>query len=82
MAKKYPAGKFKAECLMLMDRVKKYGEAVTITKHGKPVAKLVPAEDPDSEISSSSPFGLLAGTGEIKGDIIESLNEKWSADDK
>lgn len=82
MAKKYPAGKFKAECLMLMDRVKKYGESVTITKHGKSVAKLVPADEPEAEGSAISPFGVLAGSGEIKGDIVGSLNEKWNADDK
>ncbi len=45
MYKKIPAGKFKSQCLMVMDRVKKYGEPVTITKHGKPVATLVPADD-------------------------------------
>lgn len=82
MTQKYPAGKFKAECLMLMDRVKKYGQAVTITKHGKPVAKLVPA-DADMDASElESPFGIMAGTGEIKGDIVGSLNEKWDADEK
>lgn len=80
MAEKYPAGQFKAQCLMLMDKVKKYGQSVTITKHGKPVAKLVPVIDDADGVAS--PFGSMAGTGEIKGDIIKSTGEKWSADEK
>ena len=42
--KTVPAAKFKANCLALMDKVHETGESVVITKHGKPVAKLVPAE--------------------------------------
>lgn len=37
-----PAGKFKALCLKLMDDVNQNHQEITITKHGKPVAKLVP----------------------------------------
>jgi len=39
-----PATKFKATCLDLMDRVAATGEVVVITKHGRPIAKLVAAE--------------------------------------
>jgi len=42
--KQIPAGEFKAQCLALMDLVSQTGEPVLITKHGKPMAKLVPAE--------------------------------------
>ena len=41
--KQMPAGEFKARCLKVMDQVHKTREPVVITKHGKPVAKLVPA---------------------------------------
>ena len=37
------AAAFKARCLQIMDRVSETGAEVTITKHGRPVAKLVPA---------------------------------------
>jgi prevent-host-death family protein len=37
-----PAAVFKAECLKLMDEVARTGQPVVITKHGKPVAQLVP----------------------------------------
>jgi|SRR5688572_18344212 prevent-host-death family protein len=37
-----PAATFKATCLELMDRVRETGEEFVVTKHGRPVAKLVP----------------------------------------
>ena len=39
--KQIPATEFKAKCLALLDRVGP--EGVVITKHGRPVARLVPA---------------------------------------
>jgi prevent-host-death family protein len=39
---KMSATEFKAKCLAVLDRVHASGEAVTITKHGRVVAKLVP----------------------------------------
>ncbi|MBV2168841.1 MAG: type II toxin-antitoxin system prevent-host-death family antitoxin [Bdellovibrio sp.] len=79
--KKMPAGQFKAQCLMVMDRVKKYGQAVVVTKHGKPVVKVVPAQN-DSEEEKMSPFGSMSGTIEVQGDVVGSLSEKWDADEK
>ena len=43
-APQVPAAEFKATCLELMDKVKATGAEYVITKHGKPVAKLVPVE--------------------------------------
>jgi prevent-host-death family protein len=45
-AKYVAAADFKATCLELMDNVKKTGDEYVITKHGKPVAKLVPCGAP------------------------------------
>jgi antitoxin (DNA-binding transcriptional repressor) of toxin-antitoxin stability system len=59
------AGKFKAECLAVMDEVSQTGEAVLITKHGKPVAKLVAPDNPADEV-----FGFMAGKVKIVGDIV------------
>lgn len=39
------ATEFKAHCLSLLDRVKTQHETITITKHGRVVARLVPASD-------------------------------------
>jgi len=41
------AAEFKAKCLSVLDRVRERGESVTITKRGRVVARLVPAEDAD-----------------------------------
>ena len=59
-----PAGEFKARCLRVMEEVKKYRTAVVITKKGRPVAKLVPADAPATGV-----FGCMAGTARIVGDI-------------
>jgi len=63
--KKMAAGKFKAQCLAVMDEVQQTGVPVLITKHGKPVAKLVPAPDPADDV-----FGYMAGKVKIIGDIV------------
>jgi prevent-host-death family protein len=63
--KEVAAGTFKAQCLAIMDKVRQTGEPVLITKRGKPVAKLVPAEKPGDDI-----FGYMAGKVKIVGDVV------------
>lgn len=41
-----PAGAFKQGCLALIDQVAERKDEIVITKRGKPVARLVPMEDP------------------------------------
>lgn len=38
------AAEFKAKCLKVMDEVAATGEAVVVTKRGKPIARLVPEQ--------------------------------------
>ncbi len=40
------AAQFKATCLALPDRVRESGQDIVVTKHGKPVAKVVRYEEP------------------------------------
>ncbi|MGA9711526.1 MAG: type II toxin-antitoxin system Phd/YefM family antitoxin, partial [Candidatus Sulfotelmatobacter sp.] len=63
--KQIPAGEFKARCLAIMDQVLQSGEPIVVTKHGKPVVKLVPAEKQEDDI-----FGYMAGRAKIVGDIV------------
>ncbi|MGA8871621.1 MAG: type II toxin-antitoxin system Phd/YefM family antitoxin [Candidatus Acidiferrales bacterium] len=63
--RKMAAGSFKANCLAVMDEVQAKRETVVITKHGKPVAKLVPVESLGDDI-----FGFLRGKVAITGDIV------------
>lgn len=51
------ASEFKAKCLAVLDEVRDSGREVTVTKRGKPVAKVVPVEGPET--------GSLRGKGEI-----------------
>ncbi len=60
------ASEFKARCLALLDEVASTGEPVTITKRGKPVARLIPP----LPVADESPQRRLRGTGRILGDII------------
>ena len=63
--KKMAAGSFKVHCLAVMDEVQAKRQTVVITKHGKPVAKLVPAD-----LSSDDIYNFLAGKGSIMGDVV------------
>lgn len=66
--KKIAAGKFKANCLAIMDEVQAKRETFVITKHGKPVAKLVPVTPGKDPI-----FGFYAGKGKIVGDVVSPI---------
>jgi prevent-host-death family protein len=63
--RKMAAGSFKVHCLAVMDEVQAKRESVLITKHGKPVAKLIPADSNADDI-----FNFLGGKGAIAGDVI------------
>jgi prevent-host-death family protein len=62
------AGKFKAQCLAVMDEVQAKRVPVLVTKNGKPVAKLVPLDLPEGE----DPLEVFRFPGkiEIHGDIV------------
>lgn len=46
------ASEFKARCLALIDQVADSGESLTVTKRGKPLARLVPMDAPVSMLGS------------------------------
>ena len=52
------AADFKARCLELMDCVRETGVEYVVTKHGRPVAKLVPY----SEDTATPFFGSMKGS--------------------
>ena len=67
-----PASRCKATCLELMDRVQQERMTVTITKRGKPAARLVPPEDERTPLFGSAPLV-------IHGDILAPLDEQWES---
>lgn len=72
---KVAATEFKARCLELMDRVAERRETYVITKRGRPVARLVPADVP----ARKSSFGCMAGEMQIVGDLARApwSDEEW-----
>jgi prevent-host-death family protein len=72
--KTIPAGTFKANCLAIMEEVKAKRETIVITKHGTPVAKLVPLDTQADEI-----FGFFKGKGSVTGDVVSPAltAEEW-----
>ncbi len=62
--KQMRASAFKARCLKVMKDVQATGEPVVVTKRGKPVVKVVPADTENSDL-----FGFMAGRMKIIGDI-------------
>lgn len=69
------AGIFKARCLQLLDEVGNRHLELIITKHGKPLARLIPIEDEHFSL-----FGCMKNSAVIKGDIVSGTDEEWEAD--
>ena len=68
--------KFKARCLAILERVRRTGEEVLVTRRGVPVARVVPPPPPDP--AAESTFGCMAGSFEEVGDVLEPLpEEEW-----
>ncbi|MEO5768560.1 MAG: type II toxin-antitoxin system Phd/YefM family antitoxin [Polyangia bacterium] len=62
---------FKATCLAVLERVRQTGESIVITKHGQPVAEVVPPRAVDQP--SRGFLGSLRGTARLVGDVTESM---------
>ena len=61
-----PVSEFKAKCLGLVEEVHKTRQPLRITRHGRPVAELIPA-GPDRKRKF---LGGMVGTGKVVGDIV------------
>ena len=68
-----PAGKFKARCLGLLDEVATTGDPVVVTRHGKPVAQIIPCPE------ATQVPNPLAGTVVFEKDIVSPLNVEWES---
>ncbi len=68
-----PAGRFKAQCLKLLDEVAETGETIVVTKRGKPVAKIEPVEEPPS--LKGSVIYLVSDE-----ELIAPIDEVWNAE--
>ncbi len=70
------AAEFKAKCLAVLDEVNRTREPVTVTKRGRPVARVVPIPAPVAGI-----YGLAEGTiSYAADDDLLSTGETWDAE--
>jgi len=65
-----PAGEFKAKCLALFDEVETRGRSFTVTKRGRPVARIVPL--------AASRSSLLGSLVHEEG-LLDPIDEVWEA---
>ena len=66
------AAKFKEQCLALLDQLD--ADGLIVTKHGKPVARVVPYEQQCADL-----IGSLQHKIKIQGDIL-TTGVRWNAD--
>lgn len=67
------AAKFKAQCLALLNHLDP--EGLLVTKHGKPVARVLPVSRASADL-----IGALRGRVRVTGDLI-STGARWDAGD-
>jgi len=70
--------KFKATCLAVIEKVRKSGRPILVTRFGEPMAEVVPAPPRNKP---KHWVGSLASTGRIHGDIVSPATqpEDWEA---
>jgi prevent-host-death family protein len=66
------AGEFKSKCLKLLDQVAGERQTLVITKHGRPVAQVVPMPATEGDL-----VGSMRGSVLWEGDIISPLENEW-----
>ena len=69
--------KFKATCLAVLEKVKKTGQPILVTRFGHPIAQIVP---PDT-VKHTIRFGTGVGSMTILGDIVGPIGDisDWEA---
>lgn len=68
--------KFKATCLAVIERVRRTGKPVVVTRRGEPVAEVVPPTPPRA---GNNWLGSMRGTVRYLGDIVSPASdpEEW-----
>lgn len=64
---------FKAKCLALLEQVRRTRQPIRITRHGKPVAEVIP---PTAVFDRAAWIGSMKDSVEIVGDIISPANDE------
>lgn len=67
-----PITKFKATCFAVLERVRRTGKPILVTRFGEPIAKIGP---PTPNAVRPEWVGVLAGTAVLHDDLIASAVE-------
>lgn len=80
--KEIPISKFKADAVAVLDEVRQTGTPVRITRSGKVVAEILPPPVRAKRRKKPFPWGCMAGTAEIVGDISGPIGafDNWDPD--
>ncbi len=70
------ASRFKAECLAILDQVERMRISVVVTKHGRPIARVVPLDEPGQRSTLKGSVRLVAEDDEA----YYSTGERWDVD--
>ena len=70
--------KFKATCLAALDRVRRTGRPLRVTRFGKPLADVVPPQPAPRE---DGWLGAMQGRGRVTGDLVTPVAgaDEWDA---
>lgn len=64
---------FKAKCIGLLEQVRTTKQPLRVTRHGKPVAEIVP---PNEEIDRMEWIKSMQGSAETLGDIVSPATDE------
>jgi prevent-host-death family protein len=70
--KEVAISEFKAKCLALLEEVRKTRQPIRVTRHGKPMAEIVPST---AVMDRAAWIGSMKDTIKITGDIISPAND-------
>ena len=65
--------KFKAKCLSILQRVKRSGKPVLVTRFGRPIAEIVP---PSGRAAGAGWVGSFQSRGRIVGDVVSPATDE------
>jgi len=70
--------KFKATCLAALDRVRRTGRPLRVTRFGRPLADVVPAQP---ETRETAWLGAMKGRGRVAGNLVAPVADadEWDA---
>ena len=68
---------FKATCLAVLERVRRTGVPIVVTRRGEPIAEIVP---PSVPAAPDSWLGAMRDTATVVGDLVAPLGTgEWEA---